>query len=159
MRHIQVPLDLPHVKVLKVEGRAGGGWTISVESTLTTARCEKCGRESANFHGYDHWIEVQHLPIFEQVVFIRYRPKRYACPFCEGQPSTQHQLSWHRSRSSYTKAFEDKLLKALIHSTVQDVSVKEGVGYDGVLGLLEGRVGPKVDWQRFKRLGVIGIDD
>jgi transposase len=28
-------------------------------------------------------------------------------------------VSWHRSRSSYRKAFEDKLLKALIHSTVQ----------------------------------------
>jgi hypothetical protein len=24
MTHIQVPLDLPHVKVLKIEGRMGG---------------------------------------------------------------------------------------------------------------------------------------
>ena len=159
MSHIQVPLDLPHVKVLKVEARKAGGWTISVESTLKTARCEKCGRESAVFHGYADWVEVQPLPLFEQVVFIGYRPKRYACPFCEGQPSTQQQLSWHRARSPYTKAFEDKLLKALIHSTVQDVSVKEGVSYDSVLGLLEHRVEPRVEWRRFKRLGVIGIDE
>jgi transposase len=159
MSHIQVPLDLPHVRVLKVEARKGGGWTISVESTLKTGRCERCGRENSVFHGYDDWVEVQHLPIFEQAVYIRYRPKRYACPFCEAHPTSQQELSWHRARSPYTKAFEDKLLKALIHSTVTDVSVKEGVSYDSMLGLVERRIRACVDWRRFKRLGIIGLDE
>ncbi len=159
MSHIQVPLDLPHVRVLKVEARQGGGWTISVESTLKSGRCERCGRENSVFHGYDDWVEVQHVPISEQVVYIRYRPKRYECPFCDGHPTSQQAVSWHRARSMYTKAMEDHLLKALIHSTVTDVSLKEGVSYDSVLDLLERRVGSCVDWQRFKRLGVIGIDE
>ncbi len=159
MSHIQIPLDLPHVRVLKVEARKEGGWTISVESTLKSGRCEKCGRENSVFHGYDDWVEVQHLPILEQAVYIRYRPKRYACPFCDDHPTREQELSWHRSRSPYTKAFEDKLLKALIHSTVTDVSLKEGVSYDSVLGLVERRISPCVDWRRFKRLGVIGVDE
>ena len=159
MSHIQIPLDLPHVRVLSVEARKDGGWTISVESTLKSGRCEKCGRENRLFHGYDDWVEVQHLPILEQAVYIRYRPKRYTCPFCDDHPTSRQELSWHRSRSPYTKAFEDKLLKALIHSTVSDVSLKEGVSYDSVLGLVEHRISPRVDWRRFKRLGVIGIDE
>ena len=60
--------------------------------------------------------------------------------------------------SPFTRAYEDHLLKALIYSTVQDVSQKEGVRYDAVLGVLDNRVQATVDWSRFTRLDIIGID-
>jgi transposase len=159
MTDIRIPLDLPDVKVISVEGRAQGGWTITVESTLASTHCRKCGRRIREFHGHDDWVEVRHLPIFDQAVFIRYQPKRYRCPYCEGGPTTTQGLRWQVPPSPFTRAYEDHLLKALIHSTVQDVSQKEGVGYDAVVGVLDHRVHTTVDWSRFTRLAVIGIDE
>ncbi|HLY25993.1 MAG TPA: ATP-binding protein [Aggregatilineales bacterium] len=112
MTDIQVPLDLPNVKVLAVERRTDGGWTISVESTLAGARCETCGRETTAFQSYDDWVEVQHLPLFEQAVFIRYRPKRYVCQFCEDHPTTRQQPDWHQASSPYTRAYQAQLRQA-----------------------------------------------
>jgi transposase len=104
-------------------------------------------------------VEVRHLPILDQPVFIRYRPKRYRCPYCEDRPTTTQVLRWHEPPSPFTRAYEDHLLKALIHSTVQDVSQKESVGYDAVLGVLDRRVQTALDGSRFRRLEVIGIDE
>jgi transposase len=50
-------------------------------------------------------------------------------------------------------------LKALINSTIQDVSQKEGLGYDGVLGIVERRVKGQVDWSRYPQIAVLGIDE
>jgi transposase len=156
--HIMIPLDLPEVCVLEVEV-TGAGYRITVESTVKGTRCRRCGREIEAVHGYNDWVEVQHLPIFDRAVFIRYRPKRYRCPYCEGGPTTTQEVSWHRPQSGFTKAFEEHLLKALINSTVRDVSLKEGLSYDAVLGVLERRIAGQVDWARFERLGVLGIDE
>jgi len=150
---------LPNVEVVSVEKRGSSGWTITVESTLLGTRCRQCGRWIQEFHGHDTWVEIQHLPILDQPVFIRYRPKRYRCPYCERGPTTTQRLRWHEPPSPFTRAYEEHLLKALVHSTVQDVSQKEGAGYDAVLGVLERRVQATVDWSRFRRLEVIGIDE
>jgi transposase len=147
---ITVPLDLPEVQVLEVQVSAVG-YRIRVESTLKGTRCRRCGREITAVHGYNDWVEVQHLPVFDRAVFIRYRPKRYRCRYCEGGPTTTQEVSWHRPNSAFTQAFEAHLLKALIHSTVQDVSLKEGV--------MERQIAGQVDWSRFERLSVLGIDE
>jgi len=155
---ITIPLNLPDVQVLEME-MTTKGICITVESTLKGTTCQSCGRHIEATHGQNDWVEVQHLPILGQAVFIRYRPKRYRCGYCEGGRTTTQEVRWHRSGSPYTKAFEDYLLKALIHSTVQDVSVKEGVSYDGVLGVIERRIAGQVDGSRFTRLEVLGIDE
>ena len=159
MADIRIPLDLPEVKVEKVEERASGGWTITVESSLDSTTCRQCGREIRAFHGHDGWVEVRHLPILDKAVFIRYRPKRYRCHYCEGGPTTTQKLTWHEPPSPFTRAYEEHLLKALIHSTVQDVSQKEAVGYEAVMGVIDRLVQATVAWSRFSRIGVIGIDE
>jgi len=159
MADIRIPLDLPDVKVISVEARSQGGWTITAESTLASTHCRKCGRRIREFHGYDAWVEVQHLPILDQPVFIRYQPKRYRCPYCEGGPTTTQAVRWHTPGSGMTKAYEQHVLKALIHSTIEDVRVKEGLNYDQVLGVMERCVAAQVDWTALKRLDVLGIDE
>jgi transposase len=118
-----------------------------------------CGREISRFHGYSEWITLRHLPILGREVYIRYGAKRYECPYCDGHPSTTQQVSWHTPNSRYTRAYEDHILKALINSSVQDVSLKEQVSYDSVLGMIERRVTSQVDWSRYTAIAVLGLDE
>jgi transposase len=155
---ISVPLDLDNVEVLKVDFE-GETIHIQVESTLRYARCERCSREITTFHGYGDWVKVQHLPSFGRKVYIHYRPKRYACPYCDHHPTTRQQLNWHEPNSPHTKAYDAYLLRCLVNSTVQDVSTKERLGYDAVEGVLDRCIARHVDWTRYSHLGVLGLDE
>ena len=61
---ISIPLDIPDVKVLKIETDRAGDYIITVESTLRSIKCHKCGQEIHRFHSYDEEIILRHLPIF-----------------------------------------------------------------------------------------------
>ena len=47
---IQIPLDLPDVRVLEVSKTEEGTWLIRVESTLNGTSCRKCGKKLTHFH-------------------------------------------------------------------------------------------------------------
>ena len=137
MAEFTVPLDLPDVEILKGEIDGDVRMTLSIQSTLRTTKGQRCGREISRVHGYGEWIVLRHLPILGREVYIRYRAKRFECRYGDGYPTTTQQVVWHTPNSPYTRAYEDHILKALINSTVQDVSLKEQVGYDGSLGFVK----------------------
>ncbi len=58
-----------------------------------------------------------------------------------------------RSGSQFTLDYEDHLLVQLIHSTIEDVRIKEGLSYDSVLGVLERRIDPTVNGRVSARSG------
>jgi transposase len=154
---LQIPLDLPDVRIIEVS-KLDNEWLIRVESTLNGTTCRKCGREIEAFHGHDEPIRLRHLPLFEVPVCIELRPKRYRCRDCDGATTTQ-KLSWYQPRSLHTKAYEQWLLRMLIHSTVSDVSRKLDVSEACVTGILERWLETEVDWQAFKHIEVLGIDE
>lgn len=156
---ITIPLDLADVCVLKTERGEGGGYRITVESTLATTKCRRCGREIDQFVGHDDWIELRHLPILDRPVTIRLRPKRYRCPHCPGGPTTTQQVEWYTPRSPLTCAYERYLLLRMVNATVDDVCVKERVSYDTMLGVIDRYIDRRVDWVEWERLGVLGIDE
>jgi transposase len=156
---ISIPLDLPHIRVLGTEHTAEGNFILTVETTLEGTVCPKCGQFTTEFHGFDEWIQVRHLPILDRKVYIRLRPKRYRCPSCDGRPTTTQKLEWREENSPNTKAYEDYILKRLINSTVEDVSRKEEIGYDAVEGVIERRVAKQVDWTEYRSLDLLGIDE
>jgi transposase len=156
---ISIPLDIDDVNVLKGEVSQNGDLHINLESSLNYGCCRRCGQKLTKLHGYDAWVKVQHLPILGHAVFLHYRPKRYACPNCDGKPTTTQQLAWHEPNSPHTKAYDEYLLRCLVNSTVQDVSTKERLSYDRVLGVLERCIARKVDWTRCQRLNVVGLDE
>jgi transposase len=118
---ISFPLDIPDVTVLKTEMNKRGDYVITVESTVKQIACRECGRKIEQSHGYGRWIELRHLPILGHVVWVRIRPKRYQCPYCDHHPTTTESPSWYERKSPHTKAYDDYLLKCLINSTVEDV--------------------------------------
>jgi transposase len=156
---ISFPLDIPNVRVLKTEMNKRGDYIITVESTKYDTNCRGCGREISHSHGHGRWITLRHLSILGRVVWIRIRPKRFECPYCDNHPTTTQQLDWYDTKSPHTRAYDDYLLKCLINSTVEDVSHKEHVGYDAVEGVIARRVNHRVNWSDFTELSIIGMDE
>ena len=156
---IQLPLDIPEVKVLSTECRPDGMLLIQVESTRQGARCGRCSREIHPFHGYDRPIQLRHLPILEWGVYLEIRPKRYRCPHCEGGPTTTQRCDWYEPNCPHTKAYEQWVLRCLVNSTVVDVSHKLGLGPDAVEGILDRWVSMTVDWSAFTTLETLGMDE
>jgi transposase len=152
-------LDIPEVKVLKVELNPRGDCTITVESTLEGTKCRKCGREIRDFHGVDEWLTLRHLPLLGRRVYIRLRPKRYRCPSCEGGPTTTQGLSWYEARSPHTKAYEKYLLLQLVHATLEDVSIKEEIGYKALEGIVDRWISREVKWAEVKGVKILGLDE
>jgi transposase len=156
---VTVPLDIPDVRVLKTEINKVGELIITIESTKEGTICRQCGREIGKPHGYDEWTTIRHLPVFGRPSYLRYRPRRYQCLECEGHPTTTQRLDWRESNSPHSMAYDNHLLLQLVNATVEDVSIKEGVAYDCVLGVLERRISASVDWGQYTALGVIGMDE
>ncbi len=156
---IQIPLDLPDVRVLEVSKTEERSWLILVESILNSTSCRKCGRELTHFHGFDQPIRLRHLPVFEQPVYVELKPKRYQCSHCKGKPTTTQRLSWHKLRSPNTKPYEKWLLRFLANSTVVDVANKLSISEETVTGVLDRWITSKVNWERFQRIEILGIDE
>jgi transposase len=55
--------------------------------------------------------------------------------------------------------YEEHVLLQLINCTIQDVSRKEGLGYDAVEGVLDRWINTSVDWSELVELNVLGIDE
>jgi transposase len=156
---VTVPLDIPDVRVIRSEINKVGDLIITIESIKKGTTCRRCGRWIDKFHGHDDWVTVRHLPVFGRPTYLRYRPKRYQCQVCEGHPTTTERLDWHEANSPHTFAFDDHLLLQLVGTTIEDVSLKEQVGYDAVLGALERRISAEVDWSALTALEVLGVDE
>jgi transposase len=72
---------------------------------------------------------------------------------------TTQLLSWQALRSPLTCIYEEHVLLQLVNSTITDVSRKEQLSYDIVLGVLERRINTEVNWEEIQDLEVIGIDE
>lgn len=155
---IEIPLDLPHVRVLhtSLDGR---DLTVTIESTIESATCPKCGEQISELHSYGDPIRLRHLPILGLRTWIELRPKRFICRRCPNTPTTTQRLSWYEPRSPHTKAFDDWLMLNLINSTEADVARKCEVSEEEVLGALRRQVEARVDWGSFTSLGVLGLDE
>lgn len=132
---------------------------IRVESQKETTVCGICGEEIACNYGHGKTIKLRHLSILGQETYLAVRPRRGQCPTCANKPTTTQKLDWYEQRSPHTKAYDRYLMKLLIGSTVADVSLKENVGYDAVLGALDRQVANEINWDEIEHLGTIGIDE
>src|SRR6267378_5650520 len=99
----------------------------------------------------DREITLRHLPILGRKTSIRLRPKRYQCLHCPSNPTTTQQLSWYTPRSSFTKAYEKQILLSLVNSTVQDTSIKEDIGYEAIMGIIDRHIERAINWEDVTR--------
>ena len=157
---ITVPLvGIPDVIVTNLEQTIEGDFMITVESVEKGTACKDCGQWIDWGHGHDNVIVLRHISIFDRPVYIRLRPARYRCAHCPGNPTTTQRVPWYEPRSPHTNAFDEHLVLRLINSTMKDVSIQEGITYDAVKGAIARQVETEVDWERFERLEVLGLDE
>jgi transposase len=156
---ISIPLDIPDVRVLQTELTKDGELILTVESTLTSTTCRRCGRTISERHGVDEPRLLRHLPILGRVVYLRIRPKRFRCPWCDGHPTTTQQLDWYDPNALHTKAYERHLILQLVNSTITDVEAKEDVTYAALLGILDRWIAKSVDWAALEPFATMGIDE
>jgi len=154
-----IPLGIPDVRVLKTEFTQNGDLLITIESTKKETHCRKCKRMISKFHGHGAWVTVRYLPAFGYVCYLRYRPRRYQCVECAEHPTTTEQVEWHEAGSSHTVLYDKYLLLQLVNSTVEDVSIKEQISYDSVLGALERLIAAEVNWSEYTHLETLGLDE
>jgi transposase len=157
--NLSIPLDLPDIVVLDVKMNKNGEYIITVESTLDSTHCHQCGRKITKCIGHDRPITLRHLSILGHAVYIGLRPKRFQCPYCSNKPTSTQQLSWYQPKSRHTKAYEQQLLLQLVNSTIQDVALKEGLGYEAVVGIIDRYIATQVNWYELARLEVLGLDE
>ncbi len=155
----EIPLDIPDVTIEHVTTNHVGHIEITVKSTIEGTPCRQCGQMTTKFYGEDREIRLRHLPILGRQTYICLRPKRYECPNFQGKPTTTQQLVWYTSRSSFTRAYEEQLLLSLVNSTVQDVSIKDEIGYEAIMGVIDRHIDRDINWEDFTQIEVIGIDE
>lgn len=122
---LKIPLDIADVEVLSTTIKNDGQVVIEVESELETTRCGVCGEEINCNYGHGEKIELRHMSILGLETYIHIRPRRGQCKDCLYEPTTTQVLSWYEQRSPHTKAYDEYLLKQLVNSTLEDVSLKE----------------------------------
>jgi len=156
---LSFPLDIPQVDVLATRQTRNGKFIITVESRLATTKCGVCKKMIPCNYGHGQEIQLRHLPILGQETYLAIRPRRAQCPTCQYKPTTTQELDWDEQRSPHTVAYDQHLMKLLVGSTVADVSLKENIGYDAVVGAMKRQIAAEIDWDEVEYLGTIGLDE
>lgn len=156
---LKIPFDIPEVEVLNTRVSTGKKIIITVESQVETLECGVCHQEIKCNYGHGSEIVLRHLPILGLETYIHLRPRRGVCRDCLPEPTTTQVLSWYQARSPHTKAYDEHLLKQLVNSTIEDVSLKENIGYDAVVGALNRQLDVEINWADIEDLSTVGIDE
>ena len=159
MAQITLPLDIESLEIVSQTIDKQGNIIIEVISKKSHSTCHKCGKHATKRHGTAPKMTIRHLPILDTPVYLVITPIRYQCEHCDDHPTTTEQYDWCDRRSTITKGLEKYLMRTLIHSTIQDVSLKEGVGYQTVQSALDRQVSQQVDWSEYDNIETIGIDE
>ncbi len=156
---VGVLLDIPDIEVKEVVESRDGSYLVTAISTKNGTACHKCGKWVEKPYGHSEWITLRHLPICGKDVEIRIRMPKYRCTDCDGNPTTTQRVSWFDPKRGHTKAFEKQILLACVNSTISDVSIREGVGYEAIMGMIDREIAKEVDWKEVGKLDVLGIDE
>lgn len=132
---------------------------MTIESTVVKVPCRQCGKLLTEIFALDDPIEIRHLPILGRKCFLRLRPRRFRCPDCEKKPTTTERLAWHTPKSPETQAYERYLLLQMVNTTLEDLRIKEDIGYKALEGVIDRWIARKVDWRTRKRLRLLGLDE
>jgi len=157
--NMPVTLDIEGLKIIDAKINKEGHYEFYVESTIEGCTCHVCGQHISKPHGKDRLKRIKHLPLCGREVYLIVKLPRFQCVDCYGKPTTTQQVAWHERNSPNTIPFEKHILLGLMGGTVEDVSQREGIGYETVMGIVRRHIRTKVEWKSIEKLGQIGLDE
>lgn len=159
MPNLQIPLDIPDLKIISQSFDNKGNILLKVESRKTETLCHKCGKPATKRYGHCSPMTVRHLPVLDTPVYLRIKPVRYQCEHCDDHPVTTEKYDWCDQKAGITRSLEEYLMRSLINSTIEDVSKKERIGYRVVESAVNRLISTRVDWSQYTDLHTLGIDE
>jgi transposase len=156
---IPVDLEIECLEIEEVMINREGHYEVHVNSTVEGCTCHVCGKHITKPHGKDRLKRIKHLYRRGRETCLIVRLPRFQCVDCDGKPTTTQQVAWHERNSPNTIPFEKHILLGLMGSTVEDVSLREGIGYEAVMGIVRRHIKTEVNWKQIKQLGRIGLDE
>ena len=159
MTNITLPLDIESLRITSQSFDNEGDIILSVVSEKTSTPCNRCGKDATKRNGFNPEITIEHTQILKRKVFLKIKPVRYECKHCDDGPTTTERYHWCEQNAKVTKSMESHMMLDLIHSTTQDVAIKNKMSYKTVVSTLERSVSSRVDWQQYTDLETIGIDE
>jgi transposase len=140
---IPIALDIEGLEIEEVKINREGQYEIYVKSTKEGCTCHVCGKHVEKYHGKEGQKRIRHLPILGRETYLIVRLPRFQCVDSHGKPTTTQQVTWHERASPNTIPFEKHILLGLMGSTVEDVSQRERIGYEAVMGIVKAIYKPK----------------
>ena len=159
MADFNIPLDIKSLDIISQSTDKNGNIVIEVVSKNKNSTCHKCGKPATKRNGTAPIRLIRHLPVFDTPVYLKITPIRYMCENCDDHPTTTEQYDWCDRNASTTKGLEEYIARCLIHSTIEDVAKKEGLGYKLVQDIIDRQIHKEVDWSKVNSLDTIGIDE
>lgn len=153
-----IDLGLKDLKIKNIINDKNGDYHIYTSCTATSTHCHICGKKIVQSHGTCKESVIEHLPIFEQKVFIHVKWPRFKCNDCDNNPTSSFHPPWLNDTGELTRAYENYCLKFLINSTVKDVSEKLRTTESIIGGILQRRINTEINWEELS-LKRIGIDE
>jgi len=159
MSNIDLPFDIESLEIISQTIDSSGNIVLEVCSKKEHSTCHKCGKPATIRYGTAPGIRIQHTSILDKPVYLKIVPIRYRCEHCDDKTITTEQYDWCDRNAKVSHALESYILRNLVNSTVQDVCIKSGISYKTIVRLLDRRVGATVDWELYKSLPTLGIDE
>jgi len=153
-----IELGLSHIKIKSMEIDEFGDYHIYVSCMATKTVCHKCGKTISNVHGHCKETVIEHLPIFDQRVFIHVKWPRFICPYCDNNTTTSFRPQWLSGNGQQTIPYEDYCLKWVINSTIKDVAAKLKTTEEVIEAILFRRINTDINWDLISPTK-IGIDE
>ena len=155
----KIDLKLNSIKVKGVTIDSNGDYHIYVSCTANSTLCHKCGHKITKSHGQSDESIIEHLPIFDQCVFIHVKWPRFKCDKCDNDNSTtSFKPKWVNDTGNKTRVYENYCLKFLINSTIKDVSEKLNTTEEIIEGIIKRNIKTNINWMEIKPT-IIGLDE
>jgi len=159
MAEFRIKLDIPDLEIISQTINNKGEIILNVRSTKTETVCHKCEKPATIRYALAPELTIRHLSVFDTPVYLVITPVRYKCGDCDGNITTSEAYDWCKRKSHITNGLSDYLMRQLIHSTVEDVSKKEGIGYRQLEIAVDKAISTTVNWDLYVSLKILGIDE
>jgi transposase len=155
LHFIKKIINLEDIRIMNYNFITDDEIVIEVENKLNVGKCPHCGNTTDKIH-QNHWYMVRDIPMSDYQVFLKVNRRQLKCTKCHKVFSEE--LSFVKSRRTYTKRLAMKVIKEVLETNVESAARRNRMTASEVETLLKEQ---EVDLlkEKPKHLKKLGIDE